>query len=116
VRALLWPLFNRSAWAQSAIVVAGTTGDCATQASFRSVGVGAASHIVGGHGWRERCSGLCSLGRRELSQPLWWLARKMMAQLWLLLDLSACDQPDTVVAGTKIAGAALATFLSVGLG
>jgi hypothetical protein len=44
VRALLWLLFPRSAWAQTATVVAGTTVEGAALASVPSVGVGSASH------------------------------------------------------------------------
>jgi hypothetical protein len=44
VRALLWPLFPRSAWAQPSTVVAVTTGEGAALASVRSVGVSSASH------------------------------------------------------------------------
>jgi hypothetical protein len=49
VRALLWPLFAPSAWAQPATVVAGTTGKDAAVASVRRVSVGSASHCGGGH-------------------------------------------------------------------
>jgi hypothetical protein len=49
LRALLWTLFERSAWAQPATVVADTTGEGAALASVRSVGVGSYSHCVGGH-------------------------------------------------------------------
>jgi hypothetical protein len=51
MRALLWPLFARSEWAQAATVVAGTKNEGAVLASIRSVGVGSASHCVGGHDW-----------------------------------------------------------------
>jgi hypothetical protein len=49
VSVLLWPLFARSAWAQTATVVAGTTGEGAALASVRSVSVGSDSHCGGGH-------------------------------------------------------------------
>jgi hypothetical protein len=49
VRALLWPLFVLSAWAQPATVVADTTGEGAVLASVRLVGVGPASHCGGRH-------------------------------------------------------------------
>jgi hypothetical protein len=49
VRALLWPLFARSAWAQSATVLAGTTSEAAALASVRLVGVGSTSHCGVGH-------------------------------------------------------------------
>jgi hypothetical protein len=44
VRALLWPLFPWSAWAQTGTVVAGTTVEGAALVSVLSVGVGSASH------------------------------------------------------------------------
>jgi hypothetical protein len=40
VRKLFWPLFSRSALAQTATVVAGTSGDGAALAAVESVGVG----------------------------------------------------------------------------
>ena len=49
VRALLLPLFARSARAQPAIMVADTTGEGAALASVRFVGVFPASHYVGEH-------------------------------------------------------------------
>jgi hypothetical protein len=49
VRALLWPLFDRSAWDQPTTVVAVTTCDGAALASFRSVGVGSTSNCGSGH-------------------------------------------------------------------
>jgi hypothetical protein len=48
VRALLWPLFPRSAWDQPATVLTGTTGEGAALASVHLVGVGSASHSVAG--------------------------------------------------------------------
>jgi hypothetical protein len=48
VRALLWQLFARSAWPQTATVVASTTGEGAALASVRSIGVGTARHCGGG--------------------------------------------------------------------
>jgi hypothetical protein len=44
VRALLWPMFDRSAWAQLSNVVAGTKIEGAALVSVLSVGVGSASH------------------------------------------------------------------------
>ena len=81
MRALLWPLyalwawdlpagrnsegaalasllFAGSEWAHSAIVVAATTGECATLATDPSVGVRPASHCAGGHDRRVRRTGL----------------------------------------------------------
>jgi hypothetical protein len=49
VRALLWPLFARTAWSQTATVVADTTVEGAALASVRLVGVGSANHCGGGH-------------------------------------------------------------------
>jgi hypothetical protein len=49
MRALLWPLFTRSSYAQPATVVAGSTGEGVPMSSFRSLGVGSASHCGGGH-------------------------------------------------------------------
>jgi hypothetical protein len=37
---VLWPIFSRSAWAQPATVLLGTTSEGAILASVRSVGVG----------------------------------------------------------------------------
>jgi hypothetical protein len=95
MRALLWPLIAWSAWIQPATLVAvtkvegaalasfrlvdlGSASHCgssttrvtATLASVRSVGVGSAMHSVGVHDRCRCCSGLCSLGRRGLNQPL----------------------------------------------
>ena len=52
LRALLWPLIDRTAWAQPATVMAGTTGEGVALASVRFVGVGSVSNGVGGH---DRC-------------------------------------------------------------
>jgi hypothetical protein len=65
-----WPLFARSAWAQAASVVESTTDEDASLASVRLVGEGSASHCGGGNVKLELCSGLCSIGRCGLSQPL----------------------------------------------
>jgi hypothetical protein len=123
VKPLQLTVFARWSWAQPATVLAGTTGEGAALASFRSLSVGSAFHCGGGHyslasvryvgmgsashcgDWhdrRGRCSGLCSLGRRELKLPLWWRAPQKMALLWPLLALSARAQPATVVAGTRV--------------
>jgi hypothetical protein len=48
LRALLWPLFHRSAWAQPATVVAGTSVEDAALAFVLSVGLGSARHWDGG--------------------------------------------------------------------
>jgi hypothetical protein len=70
--------------------------------------------------WRApqggRCSGLCSLGRRGLSQPLLWRKRQIIAVLWPLFACSAWAQPATVEAGTTDEGAALdCSFVRRGL-
>jgi hypothetical protein len=44
VRALLWPLLARSAWAKPAKVMAGTTGESTAVASVHLVDMGSASH------------------------------------------------------------------------
>jgi hypothetical protein len=49
LRALIWPLIAGSAWAQPAIMVAGTTGVCAALDSVQTFGVGLASHCGSGH-------------------------------------------------------------------
>jgi hypothetical protein len=49
VRALLWPLFALSSWAELATVVAGTTGVRAYLVCVRLVGVGPAIDCGGGH-------------------------------------------------------------------
>jgi hypothetical protein len=49
VKALLWPLFAWSAWAQTATVVAGKRGEGAALASVRLVGMGSARHCGAGH-------------------------------------------------------------------
>jgi hypothetical protein len=48
MRALLWPLFAWSAWAQLATVLAGTSGESAVLASSRLFGMGSASQCGGG--------------------------------------------------------------------
>ena len=49
LRALLYPLFARSAWAHAATVLADTTVEGVALASVRSVGVGSAGHYDSGH-------------------------------------------------------------------
>jgi hypothetical protein len=49
VRALLWPLFDWSAWAQPATVEAETTCERPALASVSSVRVGISRYCVGGH-------------------------------------------------------------------
>jgi hypothetical protein len=46
MRALLWTLFDRSAWDQPATVVAGTTDKGAALISVRLVGVGLETHCI----------------------------------------------------------------------
>ena len=95
VRSLLWPLFACSALVQPATVVAGTAVDGAALSSVHLIGVGLARPSGGGHCRRGRSSALCSLGRRELSQPLWWRARQLRALLSVLVARSAWSQKDT---------------------
>jgi hypothetical protein len=84
--------------------------------SVRSVGVVSASLGGGVHDRKGRCSGLCSLGRRGLRQPLWWRARQVGALLWPPFDWFAWDHPATVVAETTGEGADLAFVRLVGVG
>ena len=67
MRALLWPLLARLAWAQPQTVVAGTSGEGAALASVLLVGLGSASNCGGVNDMSERWADLCSLGRRGLS-------------------------------------------------
>jgi hypothetical protein len=116
VGSLLWHVFTWSAWAQSGTVGAGTTGEGAALASVRLVGVDSASKFDGGQYWNGHCSGLCSLSRRGIRQPLWWRERHLRAQLWPLFARAARAQPAYVLADTKGEGAPLAYVLSLGVG
>jgi hypothetical protein len=141
VRALSWLLFSLSAWAQPATVFAGTTGERAALACVRSVGVGTASHcgvgdsglgaplasvrkVVlgsgshcgGGYNRLGRSSGICSIGQREFSHPLCWRIRQVRALLWPQFASSCCSQPATVVEGTTVDGATLASVRLVCVG
>jgi hypothetical protein len=77
-------------------------------ASVTSVGVGLASQCGGGQVRRGRLSGLCSIGRRGLSQPLMWQERQFMALVCPLFDGLAWALAPTVVAGATVEGADLA--------
>jgi hypothetical protein len=79
LRTLFWPLFAWSAWVQAATVVAGTAVEGTGLDCVRLNSVGTATHCVGGNDCLGHCSGLCSLGRRGVSQPMWWRARLMRA-------------------------------------
>jgi hypothetical protein len=114
LRALLSPLFARSAWVQTATVVVGKTDQGAAPASVRLVGVGPASHCGGGHGSSGRRSGLFSLGRHGLRQPLWWRTRQVKALLRPLFGRSAWAQPASVVTGMSNQVAALSSVRLVG--
>jgi hypothetical protein len=116
MRALLWPLFARSTWAQASTMVACTTGEGAALASVSLFGVGSDSHCGGGHGSCGRCSGLCSLSRHGFSQPLWWRTRQVRSLLWPLFASSAWAQPVTELVGKIGEGTALACVRSVGVG
>jgi hypothetical protein len=109
-------MFDWSALAQPAIVEVGTTGECAALASDRLVGMGSDSHCDGGYDRRRRCSGLCSLGQRGVSQPLWWRVWKLWALIWPLFVWSSWVQPATVVAYTTGEGAAQACVRLDGVG
>jgi hypothetical protein len=98
MKAQFWFLFNRSAWAPRATVVAGKTVTGAAADSVRLVSVGSATNRVGhclGH-----CSGFCSLGRRGVIKPMWWRLRQVSVLLWSLFARLAWAQPITVMAGT----------------
>jgi hypothetical protein len=91
VSALLCPLFDRLGWDQLDPVVASTTCEGAALASVRLDGVGSDSHCIGGHDKRVCC-------------------------FWPLFAQWAWAQPDTVLVGTTIEGADLASVRSVGVG
>ena len=63
-----------------------------------------------------RCSGLCSLGRRGLNQPLCWRARNLKAQFYPLFDQLVYALAATVVAGDTYEGASLVSVRSAGVG
>jgi hypothetical protein len=160
----VWPLLAWSAWDQPATVLADTNCEIAGLALVIAVGMGSASRCSGVHYMRGPSSGLFSLGRRGLSQPLCWQSRQDMtcsglcllvrrgigqllrwrtrqmrellwlcplgrrglsqplmwraqlrAVIWPLSSRSAWAQPATVVAGTTVEGAALASVRLVGV-
>jgi hypothetical protein len=80
------------------------------------VGVGSASHCVCEHDWWWRCLVPYSLGRRGLSQTLWWRERQLKALLWPLFAWSAWTQLPIVVAGATEECAALSSVRFVGVG
>jgi hypothetical protein len=84
VRALLRPLFARSAWSQPATMVAGTTGEGADLASVPSVGVGSTSICGGGKTDEALLGPLFSLSA-WVQQPPCWLARQVRELLWPLV-------------------------------
>jgi hypothetical protein len=86
-RALLWPLFDRSAWATLWLWAR------QLRALLRNLLV-------------------CS----AWSKPLSWLALQVRALIWHLFVRSAWDQTATVVAGTTLEGDVLAAVRSVGVG
>jgi hypothetical protein len=90
LRALLWPLFPRSAWAQTATVVMDTTVECADLAFFLSVGVSSTAHW--GVGDDREVAALASV------------------------RLVGVAKPANVVAGTRGEGVALASVRSVVVG
>ena len=83
--------------------------------SVRPFGEGSASRCGGGHDCLGYSSGLSSLGRRGVSQPLWWRVRQVMAPQWTLLSRSVRAQPATVLAGTTGEGPPLASDRLVGV-
>ena len=113
--ALLWPLMAWWTWDQPGTDLVDTTAEGAVLASVRSVDVGSGSHCSDGNDCIGHCSGLCSLGLRGVSQPLWWRARQVMAILWHLNARWTWDQPGTVEVDTTDEGAILATIPSVDL-
>jgi hypothetical protein len=70
-------------------MVAGTKGEGTGLASVRSNGVGSASLFGVGHDLCSGCTGLYSLDRRALKQPLWWRERHVREVLWPMYDWSA---------------------------
>ena len=116
MRALLWPLFSRSACAQPDNVVKGTSCEGDDLISVRSVGVVSASQCGCGQERSGRCSGLCSIGRRGARQTLLWRAHQVSAVLCPMLAWSAWAQTATVLAGKTGKSAALASVRSVGMG
>ena len=90
-RALLWPLFDWSAWDQPATVLEGTTFEGAALASVPLVGVSS-------------------------SQALWWWERQVWVLLWPLFPRSAWAHTATGVADMTVDVAALTSFRSVGVG
>ena len=111
MRALLWTLFSRSAWAQPATIVAGTISKVVDVASVLSVGFGSDSLCDGDHNIWGRWCGLCSICRRAPSQPLLFWARDVRVQLWPLFSRSAWAKKATVLADTIGVGVFLASFL-----
>jgi hypothetical protein len=107
--ALLWPLYARSAWAQAATALVGTTAEGTDLDSVHLVMVGSATHCGGGHDCLGYCSDLFSLGRRGHRQKLRCRARQMRALLWPLFARSAWTQKLTVVANTSDGFAALSS-------
>jgi hypothetical protein len=95
--------------------VAGTIVEGADMASVRLIVVRSTSHCGCVHDRTGRCSGLCSLVRRGLSQRLLCRTRQMRALLWPLFSWSAWAQPAIVMAGTKFEGATLASVLWFGV-
>jgi hypothetical protein len=90
--------FERSAWAQSATVVAGTKAEGAGLDCVRLNSVDTATQCGGGNDCLGHCSGLCSLDRRGISQPLWSRLRQLRALLWSLFARFAWAQQATMVA------------------
>ena len=104
--AFIWPLNDLWTLDQPGTLVVDTTVEGAFLVSYRSLGVGSASHYVGRYDSLGRLSVLCSFGERGHSHPLWWRARLFRALLWPLFDRSEWAQTATVVVGKTVKGAA----------
>jgi hypothetical protein len=117
-----------------------TTGNGAILCSVLLVVVGSNSHCFGMHDRRGRCCGLCTIGGRGLSQPLWsrnvrcdrcsglsslgrrgsnqplsWRERYSRALLWPLFAWSGWAKSVTAVAGTTGEGATLTSVILAGV-
>ena len=91
--------------------MAGTKLEGAALAFVPLVGLGSAGICGCGNDRLGRSSGLCSLGRRGLLQPLWCRERQVSALLWPIFNRLACVQPPTLLVDTTVEGVALASDL-----
>jgi hypothetical protein len=112
VRAMFWPLFPRSAWAQPATVVAGTTGEGLAVASVRLVGVGLArSELACKSGEGFDLASIRSVGVGTESH----CGGGIDSLLKSLYARSVWAQSVTMLAGTSVEGAVVASVRSVGV-